>query len=421
MGDNVAEIYHQLGFIQPTLIQQQTFSPLLAGENILGLAPTGSGKTLAYVVPLLSKTSTQAGTQLLVITASQELTAQVTEVIRKCLLNLQLPLQVTSLGGGANLKRQQEKLKRHPEIVVGTPGRMLELAENKKLKLHKLKFAILDEADDLLADEKLSVCRRLLSHAPAKIQLGFFSATDNPILHELPRWFNQQVKRVDVRQSDQTQGQVAHYYVTLPTRKRFDLLRKLGRETGFKGLVFFNQVADLEKIAQRLEFNQVAVATLDSQQRQTQRQQAIRNFTTGETALLLATDVAARGLDLPALPVVINYDLPLTLTAYIHRVGRTGRMGNSGTVINLGNERSLRQLKQLLRPAGYQLELAKMYYGQVMPLTAIPASLTPTKQSASKAKSERLKKTVRPTIKKRSKKKHKQRWRDQKNKGKHKL
>ncbi|WP_281166094.1 DEAD/DEAH box helicase [Liquorilactobacillus sicerae] len=419
MEVNVAKMYHQLGFTQPALIQQQTFSPLLTGENVLALAPTGSGKTLAYVLPFLSKTSARAGTQLLVITASQELTAQVTEVIRKCLVNLQLSLHVTPLGGGANLKRQQEKLKQHPEIVVGTPGRMLELAENKKLKLHQLKFAVLDEADALLTDEKLSACRQLLSHAPAKIQLAFFSATDNPILHELPRWFGQQVKRIDVRQNDQTQGHVVHYYVTLPTRKRFDLLQKLGRETGFKGLVFFNQVAELEEVAKRLEFGHVTVALLDSQQRQTQRQQAIKNFTTGETALLLATDLAARGLDLPALPVVINYDLPLTLTAYIHRVGRTGRMGNSGTVINLGNERSLRQLKQLLRPAGYQLELAKMYFGQVTPLTAVPVSkLTSAKQSAEKF--ARFKKAAPITLKKGSKKKHKQRWRDQKNKGKHK-
>jgi superfamily II DNA/RNA helicase len=435
MEDRIQEIYDQLGFAQPTQIQEQTFTLLQTDENVLGLAPTGSGKTLAYVLPLLQKTIPQAGTQLLVITVSQELAAQVTNVIRACLQKLQLELQVTPLGGGANIKRQQEKLKKHPEIVVGTPGRLLELTENKKLKLFKLKTAVLDEADALLKAENLAFCRQLLGHAPKEIQLAFFSATDNPVLHELPKWFGQKVKRVDVRSTDQTQGQVTHYYLTVPVRKRFDLLVKAGRKSNFKALVFFNQLETLAATAKRLKFAKIAIAVLDSEQRQTQRKQAIQEFMAGKTSLLLTTDLAARGLDLPQLPAVINYDLPLNLTAYIHRVGRTGRMGSDGIVVNLGNERSLRDLKKILRPTNYQLVLATLAYGKIIPLAQLKTAFqkaTATKnkslpsQAQDKANSSKevagskkggnlpgRHQQQRAMLKKRSK----NRWSDQKNKG----
>lgn len=435
MEDRIQEIYTKLGFSQPTQIQEQTFGLLQTGKNVLGLAPTGSGKTLAYVLPLLSKVVPQAGTQLLVITVSQELAAQVTNVVRTCLQKLQLALQVTPLGGGANIKRQQEKLKKHPEIVVGTPGRLLELAENKKLKLFQLKTAVLDEADALLQAENLNFCRQLLNHAPKETQLAFFSATDNPILHELPRWFRQEVHRVDVRATDQTQGQVTHYYLTVPVRKRFDLLVKAGRKPHFKALVFFNQLETLTAVAKRLRFAKIDVAVLDSEQRQTQRKQAIQDFMAGQASLLLTTDLAARGLDLPQLPAVINYDLPLNLTAYIHRVGRTGRMGHDGIVVNLGNERSLRDLKKILRPSNYQLVLAALAYGEITPLARLKAATaSKNKSTQSQAKvqtgssfqeSAGRKNDSEPRFHSHrqqqkssvAKKRSKNRWRDQKNKG----
>lgn len=418
--EELVAVTTQLGFSEPTLIQKKVYQFLKAGKNVLGLAPTGSGKTLAYVLPLLQITQSKAGTQLLVVTPSQELTAQVTQVIRECLQQLKLTLIVTPLGGGANVKRQQEKLKKHPEIVVGTPGRLLELAKNKKLKLHQLRTVVFDEADALLTEQTMNDCRELLGHAPSQLQLAFFSATDGSVLHELPHWFGQAVERFDVRQEDQTQGKVTHWFLISPTRKRYDLLRKFGRQTQFQGLVFINQLAEIQEVAERLRHDQIDFAILDSQQRQTQRQQAVKQFAAGKYPLLITTEVAARGLDLPQLPTVINYDLPTTLTAYIHRVGRTGRMGQSGQVINLGNERSFRSLKQLVKPAGYNIKEAILSYGEVVERKNFEQENT-EKRSPAQSLSKHTKRLKQKVVsEKKSPKKHsKKRLRNQKNKGLH--
>jgi superfamily II DNA/RNA helicase len=420
--EKLVTLTEQLGFKQPTLIQERVYQPLQQRKNVLGLAPTGSGKTLAYVLPLLQTIAVEKGTQLLIITPSQELTAQVTQVIRECLNQLKLGLTVTPLGGGANVKRQQEKLKKHPQVVVGTPGRLLELTKNKKLKLHQLQTVVFDEADALLTEQTLIDCRELLTHAPGQLQLAFFSATDGSILHDLPHWFGQAVERFDVRQEDQTQGKVAHWFLICPTRKRYEILRKFGRQPQFQGLVFINQLAEITEIAQRLQHDQIEFAVLDSQQRQTQRQHAIKQFAAGEIPLLLTTDVAARGLDLPQLPAVVNYDLPNGLTAYIHRVGRTGRMGQPGEVINLGNDRSFRSLKQLVKPAGYTVTEAVLSYGKIVakqaldqPLTKEHAKVKVQSSFKQSAPAKRSKKTVEKATKKRSK----NRIRSRKNKGFH--
>ena len=232
--------FKEAGFTKLAPIQEAVYPLLAAGKDVLGLAPTGSGKTLAYSWPLLEGLLPGDGVQLLILAPSQELAAQLTDVIRPWakLLNL----NVTSVIGGANVKRQVEKLKKRPEVVVGTPGRLLSLANDKKLKLHTLTSIVIDEADELLGQEQtLTTCRELVSKAPAETQLAFFSATKNQILDELHKWFGVEVTVVDVRQQDHTQGEVTHYLIETPTRKRVEALRKLANVDGFYGLVFLSR------------------------------------------------------------------------------------------------------------------------------------------------------------------------------------
>ncbi len=410
--------FKEQGFIKPTLIQERVYEPLKEGKSVLGLAPTGSGKTLAYLLPLFERIDKAQGVQLVIVAPSQELAAQITEVARQWAKLVDLT--VLSLIGGANVKRQIEKLKKAPEVVIGTPGRMLELAENKKLKLHNAKAFVFDEADDLLTEQTLVACRSLLSHAPGIVQLAFFSATKSEMFDQLHQWFGTEVELFDVRADDQTQGEVEHFLVETPVRKRIETLRKLSNLEGFSALVFFKKVTEIENAADKLKYLGAKVAVLEGQQRQVEREKALRQLRKGEISLLLTTDVAARGLDIEGLPAVINYDLPKDSNTYIHRVGRTGRMGASGIVINLGNEHDLRNFRQLIHSEDYELHFGTVYRGALLRTEELPDDVResqPTKQRVESTTPRKKKKAVPPVVV--EKKKHKKRKRDQLNKGKH--
>ncbi|EJF00565.1 DEAD/DEAH box helicase [Liquorilactobacillus mali] len=416
MNSKFENSFKEQGFTKPTLIQEQVYEPLKEGKSVLGLAPTGSGKTLAYLLPLLEQVDKAQGVQLVIVAPSQELAAQITEVARQWAKLVDLT--VLSLIGGANVKRQIEKLKKAPEVVIGTPGRMLELAENKKLKLHNVKAFVFDEADDLLTEQTLVACRSLLNHAPGIVQLAFFSATKSDIFDQLHQWFGTEVEVFDVRAEDQTQGEVEHFLVETPVRKRIDTLRKLSNLEKFSALVFFKKVTEIENAADKLKYLGVKVAVLEGQQRQVEREKALRQLRKGEISLLLTTDVAARGLDIVGLPAVINYDLPKDSNTYIHRVGRTGRMGASGIVINLGNDHDLRNFRQLVQSENYELHFGTVYRGALLRVEEIPDEVRESQLSKSKTEpvQRKKKKIVSPVIV--EKKKHKKRKRDRLNKGK---
>jgi superfamily II DNA/RNA helicase len=350
--------FKKLGFDQLSPIQAAVYEPLKAGESVLGLAPTGSGKTLGFVIPVLERLTPGAGIQAMIIAPSQELAMQLTNVTRS--FATLADLKVTSITGGANVKRQLEQLKKHPDVVIGTPGRILNLLEDRKLKGHQLKTVIIDEADDLLAGETFDAVRSILQEAPADVQLGFFSATETAILSELEKWFGQPVTRVDVRDIDDTQGEVRHGALEVSNLKKAAMLGKLATVKQFKALVFFNHIGDLQQTKSWLMHNHVPAAALTANQRQTERQKALTDFRLGRVKYLLSTDVAARGLDIAKLPAVVNYNLPASEITYTHRVGRTGRMGEPGQVVNFGNEHDLRDLKRLLRETDY--DLVPVYY-----------------------------------------------------------
>lgn len=412
MHPKFIEQMQQENFVALTPIQQAVLEPLSRGENILGLAPTGSGKTLAYAWPLLEKLQPKQGTQLLIIAPSQELGAQLNNVLRSWAKLLDLTTM--SIIGGANVKRQIEKLKKRPEVIIGTPGRLLNLINDKKLKLHLLKAIVIDEADELLGQaQTLNDCRKLVSFASTDVQLAFFSATKAPILDELTKWFGVTVKEIDVSQQVHLSGEVIHYLIEVPTRKRVDALRKLGNMPDFYGLVFFKQSATLNDVAKRLKYHGVKIATLTSEGRQTTRQQALNALKKREIKLLLTTDLAARGLDIAKLPAVVNYDLPKDTNTYIHRVGRTGRMGADGVIVNLGNEHDLRLFKQLVHNLNYDLRPGYLYQQRIV------EDLESVKQEVKPVSKVKVKPKVNDTqTKPESTKKHKKnRKKVQKNKG----
>lgn len=355
MLDVFKEKFAAAGFTEFSPIQTAVATPMAEGLSVLGLAPTGSGKTLAFTWPMLEAIRVGEGTQAMILAPSQELAMQTTNVVRDWAKLIDA--KVLAITGGANVKRQAEKLKKHPEIVVGTPGRMTNMIADGKLKLGHLKLMIVDEADELLTDETLDQIREILDATFAEtLQLGFFSATETKILDELPRWFGQNVEKIDVRAIDQTQGVVRHRTMEVGNRHRVDLLKRISRVDHLRALVFFNKMQELQHVSLELRHQHVSYVALTSNQRQVEREKALRLFRQGKVELLLTTDLAARGLDVPELPAVINYQLPKDVTTYIHRSGRTGRMGAEGLVLTMGDDHDIRDFKKMMKSTAYDLK-----------------------------------------------------------------
>ena len=333
-------------FEQPTPIQNAVWQRLIDGDSIFGLAPTGTGKTLAFVLPMLSQVDANLKrTQVLILAPSQELAMQTTQVAREW--GALVGVSVASLIGGANGRRQAEKLKKDkPQIVVGTLGRVLTMLEGGVLKLDNIKAVIFDEADAMLTEERHASLEALADQLPTNLQLGLFSATSGADLQYVNTVFNQKVHPISV--GTDAPANIKHEFQYVDQRAKEKILIQLARHNQ-QALVFFNTISALVSMQATLRHAHVSVMSIGSNdKRQVQRADALRLFKKGEVALLLVTDVAARGLDIDNLPLVVNAQLPERLKTYVHRTGRTGRMGKNGRVLNLGNDHDIRNLKREL-------------------------------------------------------------------------
>lgn len=356
------EHWRASGFSEPSIIQEKSFLPLQEKANVLGISPTGSGKTLAYVLPLLLTVEKDQNSQLLILAPSQELAMQISQVTREWATLLQLKTQ--TLIGGANVSRQVEKLKKKPEILVGTPGRVLELIKSKKIKSHLLQTIVMDEVDQLFDEKELNLTKQILTSAPKEFQLVFYSATADRVVEEAQK-LTDSLTIIDVTDEDQSQGDVQHYFMTLSPRKKSDFLRSLSHTKDFRAMVFFNQVAELGNVEEKLTYEGVPVVGLASDQNKTLRKLAIDQFSKKRASLLLTTDIAARGLDFEAIPFVVNADVPLSEESYIHRAGRVGRMGAQGSVLTFVNDATKRDYQRLLKKIGRTSKELFLYDGAI--------------------------------------------------------
>lgn len=333
-------------FKAQTPIQAAVWEKLTQGDNIFGLAPTGTGKTLAFLLPILSRIDPKVKqTQVLILAPSQELAMQITAVAREW--GALVDVSVTSLIGGANGRRQADKLKKDkPHIVVGTLGRVLTMLDGGALKLNDLQTVIFDEADAMLSDERRDSLQELAAQLPTDVQLGLFSATSGVDLKYVADTFGQEVRPVSV--GTDAPAAVTHEFQYVDQKAKASLLIQLARNKQ-QALVFFNTISGLVNMQATLRHAHASVMSIGSNdKRQVQRADALRLFKKGEVSLLLVTDVAARGLDIEDLPLVVNAQLPQRKKTYIHRAGRTGRMGKPGRVLNLGNDHDIRDLKREL-------------------------------------------------------------------------
>lgn len=336
---NWQELIEDLNFSQPTTIQKEAFDPISQGQNLLGISPTGTGKTLAYLWPSLLRLKAKKAQQVLILSPNTELAGQIFEVCKQWAQPLGLTAQLFL--SGSSQKRQIERLKKGPEILIGTPGRIYELIKLKKIKMMNVETIILDEFDELFSDSQFHFVDKIIHHVPRDHQLIYMSATAKFD----PEKVAEDVLTIDL--TNQTLDNIQHGYILVDKRNRLELLRKFANIPDFRALTFFNSLSDLGASEEKLTYHQANVVSLASDVNVKFRKVILERFKNKEIALLMATDLVARGIDIDNLECVLNFDLPRDRETYTHRAGRTGRMGKEGLVITLiSNPNDLKTLKK---------------------------------------------------------------------------
>lgn len=339
-----------VGYETPSQIQAESIPPLLEGRNIIGQAQTGTGKTAAFALPLLQKLdSDKRFPQALVLTPTRELALQVSEAIHSYAKHLPA-LHVLPVYGGQGMDAQLRGLKRGAQVVVGTPGRVMDHLRRGSLKLDGLRMVVLDEADEMLKMGFLEDVEWILEHAPAERQGALFSATmPDPIRRIAERHLKDAVT-IKVKTRTTTVEAVTQRYWQVSGLHKLDALTRVLETEAFEAIIIFvrTKTATVE-LAEKLEARGYAAAALNGDLNQTMRQKTVDRLKAGTLDILVATDVAARGLDVQRVSHVINYDIPHDVEAYVHRIGRTGRAGRTGQAILFVSPREIRMLKTIER------------------------------------------------------------------------
>ena len=343
-------------FTVPTPIQAQAIPPLLAGRDLLGIAQTGTGKTAAFSLPLmqhLSGDNVRAGafgTRALILAPTRELALQIDEAIRTFGANSKLRTVV--IIGGASRFKQVEAMRRGADIVVGTPGRVCDLMQSRELNLSNVKQFVLDEADRMLDLGFIKDIRRIVALLPVQRQSALFSATMPSEVASLANGLLRNPTRVEIERLEETTPKIDQTVYHLPISAKLPLLGKLLEDPVFSRVIVFTRTKrGANKVSETLEIAGHRVNALHGNKSQPQREKALDQFRSGRARVLVATDIAARGIDVTGVSHVINFDVPVEPESYVHRIGRTARAGAAGHAITFcdGSERStLRAIERLI-------------------------------------------------------------------------
>ena len=353
LADLQLKVCKSLGFENPTPIQIKAIPIILSGEDVIGCAETGTGKTAAFLLPVIQNLTLQPrpGIRVLVLAPTRELALQIQRNYAE--LNHVKSNRSVLVIGGANINSQLAELRRRPTIVIATPGRLLDLTERRALDLSKVEVLVLDEADRMLDMGFLPAIRRVLAMLPTKRQTLLFSATMSPTIESLARSTMKQPKLIEVNQRGHAAQMVDQtvYSVSLQNKTAV-LLDLLEQESALeKVLVFTRTRRGSERLSHILKARNHSVNRIHADRSQSQRESALRDFREGHTRVLVATDIAARGLDVDAVSHVINFDVPAAPEDYVHRVGRTGRAGKQGkaiTIVTPVDELSMNAIERMI-------------------------------------------------------------------------
>ena len=330
----VLQAVGEVGYVSPSSIQVGIIPVMLAGSDVVGLAQTGTGKTAAFAIPILSKIDTYScSTQALILVPTRELALQVSEAFSRYSVHLPT-INVLPIYGGTSYSTQLSGLRRGAQVIVGTPGRIIDHITRKTLDLTRLNFLVLDEADEMLTMGFAEEVERVIIKTPQYKQVALFSATMPSAIQKITNKYLQDPVEVIVKSKTATAENISQKFVQVNTQRKLDALtRILEVEQNYAMIVFVRTKQATEEVAEKLKIRGFAVAALNGDINQIQRERTITLLKEGTIDILIATDVAARGLDVERLSHVINYDIPYDIESYVHRIGRTGRAGRSGHAI----------------------------------------------------------------------------------------
>lgn len=341
-----------LGFKKPTDIQFKAITPILKKEDVLAIAQTGTGKTAAFAIPIIQLLATDTKkleeyeVRCVVMAPTHELAIQIADVFEK--LAQGLDLKILGLYGGVEQAPQIEQLKNGVDIIVATPGRLFDLESQQFLILHKAEILVLDEADRMLELGFLKDMRHLVQKLPIRRQTLFFSATINENIKDLAYGLVRHAVRIQISPKDKVSKNINHAVAFVEMdHKRFFLESFIRKNPEAKILIFVRTKVRAERVAKAMERVEIVTDTIHGDKDQDQRSLVMNRFKSGESKVLIATDVSARGVDIPNVDFVINYDLPDVSENYVHRVGRTGRGVNKGVAISFCSEEEKDILKEI--------------------------------------------------------------------------
>ena len=359
LGDPLAFAVQEMGYVSPTPIQAQAIPVVLKGGDVIGSAQTGTGKTAAFALPIIQRLGTHGRLRCLILEPTRELALQVEEAFQK--FAKFTDLRVTIVYGGVGYGKQTEDLRRGVDILAATPGRLLDHLEQGNCTLDNVDILVLDEVDRMLDMGFLPDVRRIVGKCPKARQTLFFTATLPPELEQLASWALNNPVKVEIGRQRSPAETVAHAFYPVVATQKFDLLQLLLSQTDFKSVIIFCRTRmGADRIAHRLQGSGHTVGVLHSDRNQRERIEALEGFKTGRYEVLVATDIAARGLDIAGVSHVINYDVPENAEDYVHRIGRTGRAQNTGDAFTLVTEEDVRDARSIERYMGVSVERKKI-------------------------------------------------------------
>ena len=366
VGDALVRALEVEEIVRPMPIQIEAIPALIDGKDAYVSAETGTGKTLAYLLPIFEKMDPPlSNAQAIILAPTHELASQIHQQALRLAQNSGMPIKSLLLIGGTNTKRQVEKLKKKPQLVVGSTGRILELIRIKKLKVPAIQTVVIDEADRMLFGDSLNTVCELLQTLPKKPQLIFASATEQAVSSAEARKLAPEMVQLTAG-ANQVNADIQHVYFICEERDKADLLRRLVRAIEpERALVFVHRNKEAELVKSKMEHYRIPVADLHGTHGKLARKKAIDDIRKGAVNVLIASDVAARGLDIKGVTHIFNYDAPSGSKDYLHRAGRTGRAGEQGYAISLMTPQETRLVHRYKSELGIEMVEAIIREGQI--------------------------------------------------------
>ena len=359
LSPKVVDGVRAAGYTEPTAIQLRAIPLILDGRDLIGSAQTGTGKTAAFALPIISRLGQRGRLRALVLEPTRELAAQVETAIRDYARFTNLRTVV--LYGGTGYGKQDQALRQGPDIVVATPGRLLDQIQRRMLKLDQIEVLVLDEADRMLDMGFMPDVRKIVDRCPRTRQTMLFSATIPPEIEQICKWALRNPETVEIGQRRSPAETVTHALYPVDIGQKQDLLEELLRRTDYDQVLIFCRTKNgADRVARKLHQQDHAVAVLHSSRTQREREEALNGFRNGRYEVMVATDIAARGIDVEQISHVINFDVPHHPEDYVHRIGRTGRAQSVGDAFTIMTAEDLQEVASIEHFIGQKIPRVKL-------------------------------------------------------------